>query len=113
MIEKEMAAIVFGCTRFHQMLIGNQTIVRTDHKPLINIYEKPLIDAPKRLQMMVMVLQKYNLKFEFIKGSGNVIADALSRAPVDEPDEEIDSMEKGALIYEIKSEMRFKTGANL
>lgn len=104
MIEKEMAAIVFGCTRFHQMLIGNQTIVRTDHKPLINIYEKPLIDAPKRLQMMMMVLQKYNLKFEFIKGSENVVADALSRAPIDEPEQERSFGEKTAFVYEIQEE---------
>lgn len=79
MIEKEMAAIVFGCARFHQMLIGNQTTVRTDHKPLIDITSKPLISAPKRLQMMMLSLQKYDLKFKFVKGKDNVVADALSR----------------------------------
>lgn len=104
MIEKEMAAIVFGCTRFHQMLIGNQTVVRTDHKPLINIYGKPLIDAPKRLQMMMMVLHKYNLTFEFIKGSKNIVADALSRAPIEEPEREAKSEEKTAMVYEIQEE---------
>lgn len=101
MIEKEMAVIVFGCTRFHQMLIGNQTEVQTDHKPLINIYAKPLIDALKRLQMMMMVLQKYNLKFVFIKGAQNIVADALSRAPVEKPEQVASSEENTALVYEI------------
>lgn len=49
-IEKEMLAIVFGCTRFDQIIAGSvKTIVKTDHKPLITIFKKPLLKAPKRL----------------------------------------------------------------
>ncbi|RLU19993.1 hypothetical protein DMN91_008552 [Ooceraea biroi] len=56
-IEKEMLAIVFGCTRFDQ-----------------------IIAAPKRLQLMLMTLQRYNLEVQFVKGKENVVADTLSRA---------------------------------
>lgn len=104
MIEKEMAAIVFGCTRFHQMLIGNRTLVRTDHKPLINITSKPMISAPKRLQMMMLVLQKYDLKYQFVKGKDNIVADTLSRAPVEITKRETINEDKGANVYEIKHE---------
>ena len=33
-IEKEMSAILFGCTRFHDYLFANRVKVETDHKPL-------------------------------------------------------------------------------
>jgi len=34
-IEKEMLAIVFGCTRFHKLIYGSHNvIVESDHKPL-------------------------------------------------------------------------------
>ncbi|XP_033763408.1 uncharacterized protein K02A2.6-like [Pecten maximus] len=49
-IEKEMYAIVFGCTKFHQYLYGRKVRVETDHKPLIPISQKSLYAAPPRLQ---------------------------------------------------------------
>lgn len=46
-IEKELLSIFFGCTRFDQFLAGNSQItVKTDHKPLLEIFKKPLIKAP-------------------------------------------------------------------
>ena len=81
-IEKELLSIVFGCTRFDQFLAGNSQItVKTDHKPLLSIFKKPLIKAPKRLQLMLMALQRYKLKLEYVRGKDNVVADTLSRAP--------------------------------
>ena len=52
-IEKEMLAVVFGCTRFHDYIHGLKEIqVETDHKPLESILKKPLHQAPMRLQRM-------------------------------------------------------------
>ncbi|XP_058817136.1 uncharacterized protein K02A2.6-like [Topomyia yanbarensis] len=56
----------------------------TDHKPLINIFNKPLLTAPKRLQHMLLNLQRYQLSIEFVAGKENVVADAISRAPHDD-----------------------------
>ena len=68
-IEKELLAILFACIRFDQLIVGNQnTIVKTDHKPLINIFKKPLITAPRRLQRMLLNLQRYNLTIQFVTG---------------------------------------------
>ena len=38
--KKEMLAVVFGCTRFHEYIFGIPTIeVATDHKPLEAIFK--------------------------------------------------------------------------
>lgn len=79
-IEKELLAVVFACTRFDQLIVGNpKTVIRTDHKPLLNIFKKPLLSAPKRLQSMLLVLQRYCIELEFIAGKDNILADTLSR----------------------------------
>lgn len=80
-IEKELLAILFACVRFDQLIVGNpKATIRTDHKPLIAIFKKPLLSAPRRLQHMLLNLQRYNLSVEFVTGKDNVVADALSRA---------------------------------
>lgn len=83
-IEKELLAVLFACVHFDQLIIGNaKTVVKTDHKPLINIMKKPLLKAPKRLQHMLLNLQRYNIQLQFVSGKENVLADAISRAPED------------------------------
>ena len=80
-IEKECLAIVFACSRFNQYLHGRElTIVESDHKPLVPIFQKSLHSAPKRLQRMLLRLQKYNLHVKYLPGSQMYIADMLSRA---------------------------------
>lgn len=88
-IEKEMLAILFACVKFDQLIVGNPMVtVKTDHKPLVNIFRKPLLSAPRRLQHMLLNLQRYNLRIEFVTGKDNVVADAISRAPLPECPEE-------------------------
>ena len=61
-IEKECMAIVYACEKFDQYILGRDAIrVETDHKPLIPIFKKPLLSALKRLQRMLLRLQKYHL----------------------------------------------------
>lgn len=79
-IEKETLAILFACRRFDQYLCGkSDTTVITDHRPLLAIFGRPLIQAPKRLQSMLMYLQRYKLRLEYRKGTEMYIADFLSR----------------------------------
>ena len=79
-IEKELLAIVFSCERFEHYIYGKQVTVETDHKPLIAIQKKPINTASKRLQRMMLRLQKYDLVFTYKPGKEMHIADALSRA---------------------------------
>ena len=68
-IEKELLAIVFGLDRLEQYVQGRPVKVETDHKPPESIFKKSLISAPKRLQRMMLRLQKYHLKAMYKKGS--------------------------------------------
>lgn len=79
-IEKELLAIVFGCKRFHQYIYGKHVVIETDHKPLEAIFNKPLSQAPSRLQRMLLQLQGYDIELVYKKGTEMYIADALSRA---------------------------------
>ena len=78
-IEKELLAIVFGAERHHQFTYGRRVMVESDHKPLETIFSKPLASAPKRLQKMLMRLQRYDLVIQYKKGREMYLADTLSR----------------------------------
>ena len=58
-------------------------IIQNDHKPLETILKKPLSQAPKRQQVIIMKLLRYDVEFQFMKGTDLVIADTLSRAYVE------------------------------
>ena len=79
-IEKELLSIVFGVERCVQYEQGRLVKVETDHKPLESIFKKSLISAPKRLQRMMLRLQKYDLEVNYKEGSQMYLADTLSRA---------------------------------
>ena len=80
-IEKELLSIVFAAERFEPYVYGRDKVrVETDHKPLEFIFKKPLNSAPKRLQRMLLRLQKYNLQVVYKKGKEMFLADTLSRA---------------------------------
>ena len=79
-IEKEMLAIVFATEKFNQYTYGRDVNVQSDHKPLEAILKKSLDRAPKRLQAMMLRLQKYNINVTYEPGKTLVLADTLSRA---------------------------------
>ena len=87
-LEKEMLAIVFALRRFDQYVYGREILVESDHQPLETILQKPLHEAPRRLQRMMMELQRYDLTVKYLKGENMYLADTLSRAflPIIESD---------------------------
>ena len=87
-IEKELLAVVFACRKFDDYVYGKKITVETDHKPLVTILNKPLHSAPTRLQKMIMILYRYDIKLVYKKGQELHIADALSRAYLPETEEE-------------------------
>ena len=82
-IEKELLAVVFGMERFENYTYGRHVLVESDHKPLEIIYKKHLLSAPKRLQRMLLRLQKFDYEIMYKKGSEMYLADTLSRAYID------------------------------
>ncbi|KAK3703506.1 hypothetical protein QZH41_002225 [Actinostola sp. cb2023] len=79
-IEKEMLAIVFSLEKFNQYVFGRHVKIQSDHKPLEAILKKPLGCAPRRLQGMMMRLQKYDFEVRYEQGKNMHLADTLSRA---------------------------------
>ena len=80
-IEKELLAIVFAVERFEPYVYGHDKVmVESDHKPLQFIFRKPLHAVLKRLQHMLLRLQKYSLHVFYKRGKEMYLADTLSRA---------------------------------
>ncbi|KAL5489020.1 hypothetical protein EMCRGX_G018062 [Ephydatia muelleri] len=84
-LELECLAIVFACQKFHHYIYGKHTLVETDHKPLEVITKKSILAAPRRLQRMLLQLQRYDLEIIYRPGKQQWIADILSRLPVESP----------------------------
>ena len=97
-IEKEMLAIVFGTNKFHQYIYGKQLSVETDHKPLESLFKKPWSKAAQRIQRMMLRVQHYDLKVNYVLGNQLLIADTLSRASQSESTLSADKFEVHLLI---------------
>ena len=81
-MEKEMLAIVFALEKWHQYTYGRSVIVQSDHKPLETITKKPLDQAPRRLQLMLLRALAYDVTVQYLKGDKMMLADTLSRASI-------------------------------
>ena len=79
--EKELLSIVFACGKFRTYILGYPVTVRTDHKSISFLRSCKL--SRGRLTRWILALQEYNIKWEYIPGSKNVIADVLSRINID------------------------------
>ncbi len=96
-IEKELTAVVFGCEKFHCYVYGKPIDIDSDHKPLVSISRKPLVQASPRLQRLLLRLQKYDVTINYLPGKYMYVADALSRAFLPDgpaPDEMNDDVTK-------------------
>ncbi|KAL5470941.1 hypothetical protein EMCRGX_G029003 [Ephydatia muelleri] len=84
-IDKEALAIIFGVTKFYQYVYGRKFTLRTDHKPLEHILganqEIPKM-AANRLQRWAITLSAYQYDLQYVKGKENLLADPLSRLPM-------------------------------
>ena len=88
-IEKEALVVVYGCQKFHHYVYGRPVLVESDHKPLQAIFSKPLLQAPMRLQRLLLAIQKYDLTVQYKPGKLMFVADTLSRSFLDETKEEL------------------------
>ena len=81
-IEREMLGIVFGLTKFKSYLFGTKFSLMTDHKPIVQLFSKPIDSLSNRLQRWLVAIQHFACDVCHIKGTDNVLADALSRNPM-------------------------------
>lgn len=73
-------AITFAFKKFHYFTYGYRVLVQTDHKPLINIFAKPLENVTARLQRMLLTLLRYDIEIKYLPGKEMLVADILSRS---------------------------------
>jgi len=84
-IEKEALAITWACERLRQYLVGKKFKILTDHRPLVSLLQKKRLDElPVRIQRFRLRMLLFAYDIEYIPGKEQVIADALSRAPLPE-----------------------------
>lgn len=78
-IEKEALALVLALQHFEVYLGGSSVpiVVFTDHNPLT--FLSRMCNANQRLMRWALIVQEYNLDIRHLKGTENVVADALSR----------------------------------
>ena len=86
-VDKEGLALVFGVQKFRYFLLGRNFVARTDHKPLLGLFGKGKQIPPNanaRIQRWALLLSQYDFELVHKPGKENVIADALSRLPVND-----------------------------
>ena len=67
-IEREALGLVHGIQRYHTYLYGTRFTPFTDHKPPVDIWNKPLTAAPQRLQRLFLLLQGYDMDLQYRPG---------------------------------------------
>ena len=75
--EKGLLAIVFAFDQFHSYFLGSKVIVFTDHSVLKYILSKP------RIIRWVLLLQEFDNEIKDKRGTKNLVADHLSRLPLE------------------------------
>lgn len=63
-------------------MYGCKVTIHSDHKPLEALCSKSLSKVPRRLQRLILRLQKYTIEVKWVPGKLIKLADALSRAPL-------------------------------
>ena len=78
-IERELLGVVGALEKFHYFTFGHPVVILTDHKPLIAISKKALVNAPPHLQRLLLRMNNYNVSLKWIPGKEMIFADHLSR----------------------------------
>ena len=74
-------------------LTDAQILLRSDHKPLEKFLHKNMLNS--KVNNWVMELEAFNIQFDYIKGSNNILADTLSRLIAIDPDTPTTPEEQG------------------
>ena len=100
--EKEMLAVIDALKTWRHYLLGCEVHIFTDHHSLQYFSTQPHL-SPRQVRWS-QFLQDYDVTFHYLSGSKNVVADALSRIPVE--DASLASVSLLEVGEEVKSEIR-------
>ena len=83
-LTKEAFAIYMSIKKLLFYLTDAQILLRSDHKPLEKFLLKNTLNS--KVNNWAMELETFNIQFDYIKGSSNILADTLSRLIAIDPD---------------------------
>jgi transposase InsO family protein len=94
--EKECYAVWYACQKLEYLLEGETFVIEVDHKNLTILEDS----ANQKVQRWKAYLRRFDASWRYIKGSTNVIADAMSRiVDIDEKQEKnIELFEENDII---------------
>ena len=78
-IEHELLGLLFAITYFKHFNYGRLVYIITDHKPLVSLFRKLLVDSSPRLTRMLIQLLDYTLDVRYQPGAQMHMSDAISR----------------------------------
>ena len=110
-LTKEAFAIYMSVKKLSFYLTDAQILLRSDHKLLEKFLLKNTLNS--KVNNWAMELEAFNIQFDYIKGSNNILADTLSRLIAIDPDtpttpEEL-GYEFGYAIFEEFPKVQTKT----
>ena len=80
---KEAFAIYMSVKKLSFYLTDVQILLRIDHKPLERFLQKNTLNS--KVNNWAMELEAFNIQFDYIKGSNNILADTLSHLVAIDP----------------------------
>ena len=110
-LTKEAFAIYMSVKKLSFYLTDAQILLRSDHEPLEKFLLKIMLNS--RVNNWAMELEAFNIQFDYIKGSNNILVDTLSHLITIDPDTpttpEEQGYEFGYAIFEEFPKVKTKT----
>ena len=110
-LTKEAFAIYMSVKKLLLYLTDAQILLRSDDKPLEKFLLKNMLNS--KVNNLTMELEAFNIQFDYIKGSSNILADTLSHLIAIDPDTpttpEEPGYEFGYAIFEEFQKVQTKT----
>ena len=110
-LTKEAFAIYMSVKKLSFYLTDAQILLRSDHKPLETFLLKNTLNS--KVNNWAMELEAFNIQFDYIKGSNNILVDTLSHLIAIDPDTpttpEGQGYEFGYAIFEEFPKVKTKT----
>ena len=110
-LTKEAFAIYMSVKKLSFYLTDAQILLRSDHKPLAKFLLKNTLNS--KVNNWAMELEAFNIQFDYIKGSNNILVNTLSRLIAIDPDTpttpEEPGYEFGYAIFEEFPKVQTKT----
>ena len=96
-----MLSVVFACLKFRTHILGYPLTIRSDHKSISFLKKCKLNHG--RLTRWILILQEYNIHWEYVPGKQNIVADGLSRVNIEQGTYEFEQEDIGKVFHILQS----------